>query len=206
MGTPKKTECADTQIDNMNKDDKDDKNAGTVAMNDLCKRTEKELDEKGNDEKEMVHDSECVNGSESMEDSSSNDTVLACESQGEGNEEIHKIESSADISKDEFDSLSDLVIDENAENEEEEEKKMKSVCFNLKCADGLKNNCADVDISEETCGTDFIKASEETEETVTLMECTTESNDDIWMMMMMREGGGGGMTGRSGGGGGVGRG
>ena len=40
-GTPKKTECADTQIDNMNKDDKDDKNAGTVAMNDLHKRTER---------------------------------------------------------------------------------------------------------------------------------------------------------------------
>ena len=47
-GTPKKTECADTQIDGVNKDDKDDKNAGTVAMNDLHKRTEKELDKKGN--------------------------------------------------------------------------------------------------------------------------------------------------------------
>ena len=149
-GTPKKTECADTQIDNMNKDDKDDKNAGTVAMNDLCKRTEKELDGKGTDEKEMVHDSECVDGSESMEDSSSNDTVLTCESQGEGNEEICKIESSADISKDEFNNLSDLVIDENAENEEEEEeKKMKSVCFDLKCADGLKNDCADVRYQSE---------------------------------------------------------
>ena len=43
-GTPKKTECADTQIDNMNKDDKDDKNVGTVAMNDLHKRMKKELD------------------------------------------------------------------------------------------------------------------------------------------------------------------
>ena len=126
----------------------------------------------------MVHDSECVDGSESMEDSGSNDTVLACESQGEGNEEIHKIESSADISKDEFDSLSDLVIDENTENEEEEGKKIKSVCFALKYADGLKNDCADVDISQETCWTDFMKASEEMEETVSLTECTTESNDD----------------------------
>ena len=106
----------------------------------------------------MVHDSECVDGSESMEDSSSNDTVLACESQGEGNEEIRKIGSSADISKDEFDSLSDLVIDENAENEEEEGKKMKSVCSDLKCADGLKNDCADVDISQKTCGTDFYES------------------------------------------------
>ena len=75
---------------------------------------------KGTDEKEMAHDSECVDGSESTEDCSSNETVLACESQGEGNEEICKIESSADISKNEFDSVSDLVIDENAENEEEE--------------------------------------------------------------------------------------
>ena len=56
--------------------------------------------------------------------------------------------------------------------------KLKSVCCDLKCADGLKNDCADVNISEETCRTDFTKASEETEETVTLTECTTESNDD----------------------------
>ena len=125
----------------------------------------------------MAHDSQCVEGCESTEDCSSNETVLACESQGEGNKEIHKIGSSADISKDEFNSVSDLVIDENAENEEEG-KKMKSVSFHLDCADGLKGDCDDVDISQETCGTDFTKASEETEETVTLTECTTESNDD----------------------------
>ena len=158
----------------MNKVDKDDKNAGTVAMNDLHKRTEKELDEKGTDEKEIVHDSECVDSTESPKDSNSNDTVLACESQGEGNEELHKIATSADISKDEFDSLSDLVIDDNAENEEEEEKKMKSVCFDLKCADGLKM----IVLMRGRCGTDFMKASEEMEERVTLTECTTESNDD----------------------------
>ena len=110
------------------------------------------MDEKGTDEKEIVHDSECVDSSESPKDSTSNGTVLACESQGEGNEEIHKIATSAVISKDEFDSLTDLVIDDNAENEEEEEKKMKSVCFDLKCADGLKNDCADVNISEEHVG------------------------------------------------------
>ena len=34
------------------------------------------------------------------------------------------------------------------------------------------------DISQKTYRTDFKKASEEMEETVTLMECTTESNDD----------------------------
>ena len=48
----------------------------------------------------------------------------------------------------------------------------------MDCADGLKGDCDDVDISQETCGTDFAKASEEMEETVTLMEYTTESNDD----------------------------
>ena len=32
---------------------------------------------------------------------------------------------------------------------------MKSVCFDLKCADGLKNDYADVNISEETCQTDY---------------------------------------------------
>ena len=64
-----------------------------------------------------------MHSSESLKDSTSNDTVLACESQGEGNKEICKIATSPDISKDEFNSLSDLVIDNNAENEEEEEKK-----------------------------------------------------------------------------------
>ena len=88
------------------------------------------------------------------------------------------MESSADISKDEFNSVSDLVIDENAENEEEEGKKMKSFSFHLDCADGSKGDCDDVNISQETCGTDFMKASEETEKTVTVMECTTESDDD----------------------------
>ena len=37
---------------------------------------------------------------------------VACKDEGEGKEVIHKMESSGDISKDEFDSVSDLVIDE----------------------------------------------------------------------------------------------
>ena len=89
-GTPKRTECAETQIEDMNKDDTGDKNAGIVAMNEIRKRTENELDEKGADEMEMAYDSECVDSSDSMEDCSSNETELACESQGEGQEEIHK--------------------------------------------------------------------------------------------------------------------
>ena len=34
------------------------------------------MDEKGTDKKEMAHDNECVDGSESKEDCSSNETVL----------------------------------------------------------------------------------------------------------------------------------
>ena len=162
----------------MNKDDTGDKNAGTVTMNEIHKRTENELDEKGTDEMEMVHDSECVGSSESMQDCSSHETELACESQGEGQEEIRKIETSADISKDEFDSVSDLIIDETGENEAEEGKNMKRVSFDLDCQDGSKGDCNDVDVSQETCGMDFMKKSEEMQETVTLTECTTESNDN----------------------------
>ena len=39
-GTPKKTECADIQIDSVNKDDKDDRNAGPIAMNEIHERME----------------------------------------------------------------------------------------------------------------------------------------------------------------------
>ena len=60
---------------------------------------------------------------------------------------VCKMESSADISKDEFDSVSDLVIDENADNEAEEGKKMRSISFDLDCP---KGDCNDVDISQET--------------------------------------------------------
>ena len=37
---------------------------------------------------------------------------VACKDEGEGKEAIHKMESLGDTSKDEFDSVSDLVIDE----------------------------------------------------------------------------------------------
>ena len=47
----------------------------------------------------------------------------------------------------------------------------------MNSAEGSKGDCDDVDISQETCGTDFIKESEETAETVTLTEDTVESHD-----------------------------
>ena len=174
-GTPKIG--ADTQIEDMTKNDTGVKDAGKFEMNDICKRKENELDQKGTDEMEMAHDSEGVHSSESTEDCSSNERVLVCENQGKDNvqEEISKIESSGDISKDEFDSVSDLVIDENDDNEAEEGKKVNSVSFDLY---GSKDDCDNVHISQETCETDFTKETEEMEETVTLTECTTESNDN----------------------------
>ena len=131
-GTPIKTECAETQTKGMTKDNADDTNVGRVAMSDIHKRMENELDEKGNkcaDEMEMAHASECVDGCESMEFYSDKEEMVFCETQGKGTEskeEIQKIESTTDISKDEFDSVSDL--DENAENEDEG-KKVKAVSF-----------------------------------------------------------------------------
>ena len=70
-----------------------------------------------------------------------------------------------------------MVIDEIGENEAEG-KNMKSISFDLDCQDGSKGNCNDVDVSQETCGTDFMKESEEMEETVTLTECAADSNDN----------------------------
>ena len=176
-GTPKKTECAETQIEDMTKNNTGVKDAGKVEMNDICKRKENELDQIGTDKMEMAHGSEGVDSSESTEDCSSNERVLVCENQGECkvHEEICKIESSIDISKDEFDSVSNLVKDKNGDNEAEVGKKVKSVSFYLY---GSKDDCDDVHISQETCETDFMKETEEMEETVTLMECTTESNDN----------------------------
>ena len=98
--------------------------AGEVKMKDICKTNENEVDKKeieSNVEMESGNDGDFISGEDSStgkedygqeEEKSDGNQEVACKDEGEGKEEIRKMESSGDISKDEFDSVSDLVIDE----------------------------------------------------------------------------------------------
>ena len=106
------------------KDMENDSDAGKVKMKDICKTNENEVDEKeieSNVEMESENNGDFISGEDSStgkEDygqegqKSDGNQEVACKDEGEGKEEIRKMESSGDISKDEFDSVSDLVIDE----------------------------------------------------------------------------------------------
>ena len=106
------------------KDMENDTDASEVKMKDICKTNVNEVDEKvieSNVEIESGKDGDFISGQDSStgkedfgqeEEKSDGNQEVACKDEGEGKEEIHKMESSGDISKDEFDSVSDLVVDE----------------------------------------------------------------------------------------------
>ena len=101
-----------------------DSDASKVKMKDICKTNVNEVDEKeiqSNVEMESGKDGDFTSGEDSSTgkedygqqgEKSDGNQEVACKDEGEGKEAIHKMESSGDISKDEFNSVSDLVIDE----------------------------------------------------------------------------------------------
>ena len=95
-----------------------------LKMKDICKTNVNKVDEKeiqSNVEMESGKDGDFISGEDSSTgkedygqegEKGDGNQEVACKDEGEGKEEIHKMESSGDISKDEFDSVSELVIDE----------------------------------------------------------------------------------------------
>ena len=108
----------------VTKDMEKDSDADKIKMKDICKTKENEVDEKeieSNVEMESGKDGDFISGEDSSiakEDygqkgeKSDGYQEVTCQDEGEGKDEIHKMESLGDISKDEFDSVSYLVIDE----------------------------------------------------------------------------------------------
>ena len=106
------------------KDMENGSDASEVKMKDICKTNVNEVDEKeieSNVEMESGKDGVFISGEDSSTgkedysqegEKSDGNQEVTCKDKGEGKEEICKMESSIDISKDEFDSVSDLVIDE----------------------------------------------------------------------------------------------
>ena len=106
------------------KDMENDSDASKVKMKDIWKTNVNEVDEKeieSNVEMESGKDGDFISGEDSSTgkedygqegEKSDGNQEVACKDEGEGKEEICKMESLGDISKDEFDSVSDLVIGE----------------------------------------------------------------------------------------------